>query len=51
MPLIDMHDIVAAIDRNDGAKTISLLLFQAMMFAGVASADMLYLESAGYATR
>jgi hypothetical protein len=51
MPLVDMHDIVAAIDRNDGAKTISLLLFQAMMFAGVASADMLYLESAGYATR
>ena len=51
MPLLNFHEVVGIIDRNDGSQTISLLLFQAMMFAGVATVDMRYLKSAGYATR
>jgi len=51
MPLLDLHDFVATIDCNDGSKQIGLLLFQAVMFAGVASVDMRYLENAGYTSR
>lgn len=51
MPLLDLHDFVATVDCNDGTKQISLLLFQSIMFAGVASVDMRYLENAGYTTR
>ncbi|KAK4553230.1 hypothetical protein LTR86_009760 [Recurvomyces mirabilis] len=51
MPLLDIHNMVRTIDRNDGSQTISLLLFQSIMFAGVASVDMRYLKAAGYDTR
>lgn len=51
MPLLDMHKFVATIDRNDGQDGISLLLFQAVMFASIATVDMRYLKAAGYATR
>ncbi|KAK5134943.1 hypothetical protein LTR08_005894 [Meristemomyces frigidus] len=51
MPLLNLHELVGIIDRNDGAQTASLLLFQAIMFAGVATADMRYLKAAGYDTR
>lgn len=51
MPLLNFVELVEAIDCNDGSRTISLLLFQAIMFAGVATVDMRYLKSAGYATR
>ncbi|GIZ40741.1 hypothetical protein CKM354_000406800 [Cercospora kikuchii] len=51
MPLLNIHDLVATIDRNDGNSPISLLLFQAMMFCAVASVDMRFLKAAGYATR
>lgn len=51
MPLLNFHELVATIDRNDGSQAISLLLFQAMMFAGVATVDMRFLKAAGYTTR
>ena len=51
MPLINLHEIVEIIDHNGGLQTISLLLFQAIMFAGVATVDMRYLKSAGYSSR
>ncbi len=51
MPLVNLHELVATIDQNDGSQTISLLLFQAIMFVGVATVDMRFLKAAGYATR
>lgn len=52
MPLLDLHDFLTVIDRPDGSKgKISLILFQAVMFAGSAFVDMSHLRSAGYATR
>lgn len=51
MPLLNIHEFVATIDRNDGSSPISLLLFQAVMFSAIASVDIRYLHSAGYATR
>jgi hypothetical protein len=50
-PLLNFREIVQTIDRSDGSQTISLLVFQAIMFAGVATVDMRHLKAAGYATR
>lgn len=52
MPLLDLHDFLTVIDRSDGSNgKVSLILFQAVMFAGSAFVDMSHLRSAGYATR
>ncbi|EGP91831.1 uncharacterized protein MYCGRDRAFT_20893, partial [Zymoseptoria tritici IPO323] len=51
MPMLNIHDLVATIDRNDGIQPISLLLFQAIMFSAVATIDMRFLTAAGYSTR
>jgi hypothetical protein len=51
MPLLDLQDFVATIDCNDGSKQVGLLLFQSVMFAGIASVDMRHLENAGYSSR
>lgn len=52
MPLLDLHDFLTVIDRADGSKgKVSLILFQAVMFAGSAFVDMSHLRAAGYATR
>lgn len=52
MPLLDLHDFLTVIDRSDGSKgKVSLILFQAVMFAGSAFVDMSHLRFAGYATR
>ena len=52
MPLLDLHDFLAVIDRPDGSLgRVSLILFQAVMFAGSAFVDMDHLRFAGYATR
>ncbi|KAF1841149.1 uncharacterized protein K460DRAFT_380866 [Cucurbitaria berberidis CBS 394.84] len=52
MPLLDLHDFLTVIDRPDGSKgKVSLILFQAVMFAGSAFVDMQHLRTAGYATR
>lgn len=52
MPLIELHDFLRIVDKGTGEQgRISLLLFQAVMFTGVAFVDMSYLTAAGYATR
>ncbi|KAF2762017.1 hypothetical protein EJ05DRAFT_194395 [Pseudovirgaria hyperparasitica] len=52
MPLLELHDFLAKVDRDDGtAGQVSLILFQAVMFAGSAFVDMSHLRAAGYATR
>jgi len=51
MPIINMHEFVRNIDQNNGIQPISLLLFQAVMFAGVASVNMRFLRAAGYESR
>ena len=52
MPLLELHDFLRMIDQNNGENgKISLVLFQAVMFAGTAFVDMSLLKSAGYATR
>lgn len=52
MPLLDLHAFVTILDRADGnLGKISLILFQAVMFAGSAFADMRHLSIAGYVTR
>lgn len=51
MPIVDIQEIVATIDRNDGRDQLSLLGFQAIMFSGVATVDMKYIKGAGYMTR
>ncbi|KAL5120282.1 hypothetical protein ACEQ8H_001840 [Pleosporales sp. CAS-2024a] len=52
MPLLDLHDFLTIIDKPDGScGNVSLILFQAVMFAGSAFVDMKYLQTAGYTTR
>lgn len=52
MPLLDLYDFLTVIDQPDGSLgKISLILFQAVMFAGSAFVDMQYLRAAGYTTR
>ncbi|KAJ6140077.1 hypothetical protein N7471_006563 [Penicillium samsonianum] len=51
MPLLDLEEFLENIVQNDGIHRISLLLFQAVMFAGVAFIDMKHLQAAGYQTR
>ena len=52
MPLIELHELLKIIDDGTGAPgRISLLLFQAVMFAGTAFVDMSYLAAAGYSNR
>ena len=52
MPLIELHELLHIIDEGTGQSgRISLLLFQAIMFAGTAFVDVKYLRSAGYSSR
>lgn len=52
MPLLDLYDFVMIIESGNGSLgRISLILFQAVMFAGSAFVDMHHLHNAGYATR
>lgn len=52
MPLFDLGDFLQAIEAGDGSKgKISLVVFQAVMFAGVAMVDIVHLRRAGYASR
>jgi hypothetical protein len=52
MPLIDVHELMEIIEVGTGAAgRISLLLFQAIMFAGTAFVDMEFLRRAGYTNR
>lgn len=52
MPSIDLHDFLHIIDNRDGsAGRISLLLYQAVMFAATAFIDSRDLIEAGYSSR
>ena len=52
MPLLSLHDFLWAIDNAEcGRKFPSLIVFQAVMFAGSAFVDINYLRDAGYVTR
>jgi hypothetical protein len=51
MPIIDLQDFLSTIEKNQPTDTMSLLLFQAVMFAATAYIDMRYLLAQGYMTR
>lgn len=51
LPVVDLGDLLTAIEKNQPGDSISLLLFQAVMFAGTAYIDMRYLVAQGYVTR
>lgn len=51
MPLVDWPKLMRIIKQADGVQSISLLLFQALMFTGLATIDMHFLKSAGFSTR
>jgi hypothetical protein len=49
--MVDLDELFRAIAQNDGARQVSLLLFQAIMFAGIAFIDLEHLLAAGYPSR
>ncbi|KAL2427297.1 Cutinase transcription factor 1 beta [Exophiala dermatitidis] len=51
MPTIDLHDFFGALDGHEGCSKISLMVFQAVMFAGTAYVDPDLLQQAGYESR
>jgi hypothetical protein len=52
MPLIEVHDFLQIIEDGTGqCGRLSLLLFQAIMFAGTAFVGMKHLRKAGFANR
>jgi len=52
MPLVEFQEVLQIINDGTGASgRMSLLLFQAIMFAGTAFVDIEYLRSAGYSSR
>jgi hypothetical protein len=52
MPLLDLYDFLLIIESENGALgRVSLILYQAIMFAGSAFVEMHYLHSAGYSSR
>ena len=52
MPLLDLYDFVMIVESGNGTLgRISLILFQAVMFAGSAFCDMEHLKNAGYLSR
>ncbi|KIV83832.1 hypothetical protein PV11_05821 [Exophiala sideris] len=50
LPIIDLEDFLTAIERNQSTNTVSLFLFQAIMFAGALHADVKDPASYGYTT-
>lgn len=51
LPILNLEDFLQTIVANDGVHRLSLLLFQAVMFAGTAFVDLRHLQAAGYSTR
>ncbi|EEP76800.1 cutinase transcription factor 1 beta [Uncinocarpus reesii 1704] len=51
MPLLELDDFLRAIFENDSSQRISLLLFQAVMFAGTAFIDIKHLRAEGFESR
>ncbi|KAE8419610.1 fungal-specific transcription factor domain-containing protein [Aspergillus pseudocaelatus] len=50
MPILDIEDFLQTILECDHNRRISLLLFQSVMFAGSAFADLKILQAAGFET-
>lgn len=52
LPIIEIRELLRMVNREDGdSGRVSLLLFQAVMFAGASFVDMKLLRSAGYSNR
>jgi hypothetical protein len=51
MPLLDLKDFLDPIEKDDGSSPVSLLLFQAVMFAASAYIDMRFLHAQGFDNR
>ncbi|KAI9762300.1 MAG: hypothetical protein M4579_000448 [Chaenotheca gracillima] len=52
MPLLDLNSFLMIVDREDGSLgSVSLLLFQAVMFAATAFVDLRHLQNAGFESR
>jgi hypothetical protein len=51
MPILDLEDFLTRIARDDPARPISFLLFQAVMFASVAFVPIESLHEAGFSGR
>jgi len=51
MPVLDLQDFFDILDQDHGPNQYSLILFQAVMFAGSAFVDMRLLEEIGFQTR
>jgi hypothetical protein len=52
MPLLDLYDFLMIIESGNGALgRVSLILYQAVMFAGSAFVELQHLHDAGYSTR
>ncbi len=52
LPLLDLNDFLGAIEGRSGSDgRLSLILFQAIMFAGTAFVDEVHLRNAGYSSR
>lgn len=51
MPLLDLNELLETIQSNGAKGTVSLLLFQAAMFAATAFVNVDHLRQAGYESR
>ncbi|KIW17641.1 hypothetical protein PV08_04836 [Exophiala spinifera] len=51
MPIVDLEELLGAIDGTTNGPKVSLTLFQAVMFAGSAFVDLELLKNAGYDNR
>lgn len=51
LPVLDLDDFLRPICCDDGSEQLSLMLFQAVMFAGAAFVDSNVLSEAGYGDR
>lgn len=52
MPMLELQDFLSVINSPDGSSgQISLLLYQAAMFAATAYVDVRWLQDAGYSSR
>ncbi|QSZ30680.1 hypothetical protein DSL72_000238, partial [Monilinia vaccinii-corymbosi] len=51
MPLLELHKVLQIINDNGGSGSMSLLLFQSIMFSGTAFVDIEILGDAGYPSR
>ncbi|RAL67667.1 hypothetical protein DID88_008411 [Monilinia fructigena] len=51
MPLLELHKVLQIINDEGGSGSMSLLLFQSIMFSGTAFVDIKILNDAGYSSR